>query len=291
MDEIKKMNTKENVKIVTSNDFIMALGLENLSLKARKLLYITISQCKKNDKNFYMYEISVKKFAELMGITSEAVYGESQKITYELLKTVLRVIPKNQKDYEQYTVFSKCKYNHNGVITIKLNPDMTNFLLDLNKEFTQPLLKDFLKMKSSYSIEIWHLMQREMKSKKPGVTDKIEFELSLEELRAVTGTQRKLKQLNDFKVNCFDKAIREIEENCNVKITYKNIKSGKKVVGFACTAVSTLHVDEDEIDIDTKNRVRLGVLRIQKKSKPLSKEEQAEYDRLVENSEQMSLAL
>ena len=44
----RELNTKESVRTVTSNQFITACGLEGISLKARKLLYIAISQSKKN---------------------------------------------------------------------------------------------------------------------------------------------------------------------------------------------------------------------------------------------------
>lgn len=140
-----------------------------MTLKARKLLYIAISQCKKNDQEFFEYQIT------------------------------------------------------------------------------------------NYSIEIWHLIQREMKSIKPNSTDIIQFDLSLEELRAVTGTQDKLKQMVHFKDKCFDKALREIYDNCGVNITYQNIRIGRKIVGFRCTAVSAVH----------KERARQGKERIRNSQKRL----------------------
>lgn len=289
MNELKKIDKRESLKTVTSNSFITAKGLEKLSLKARKMLYIAISQCRKNDKDFFSYEISVKDFAELMNITPEAVYTEADSITDELMSGVLRVIPEGKKYFKKYSLFSMCEYEHDGVLRFKLNKDMTNFLLKLKGDFTQPLLEDFLKMKSPYSMAIWHLMQREMQSKKPGVTNEIEFDLSIEELREVTGTQDKLKQIGQFKERCFDKALREIDENCGVKITYENIKKGRTVVGFHCSAESIYHIDESKIPQKVKDRARLGNLRIAQKQRELTPEEQEEYDLLVANSEQMEL--
>lgn len=290
MDELRKIDTRESVKTVTSNSFITAKGLEKLSLKARKMLYIAISQCRKNDKEFYTYEISVKDFAELMNITPEAVYSEADKITDELMSGVLRVMPEGKKYFEKYSLFSTCKYEHDGMLRFKLNPDMTSFLLGLKGDFSQPLLEDFIKMNSPYSMAIWHLMQREMHSRKPNLTNVIEFDLSLEELREVTGTQGKLKQLGQFKEKCFDKALREIDENCGVKITYENIKKGRTVVGFRCSAVSVYHIDESRIPQKVKDRARLGALKIQSKHRELTPEEQAEYELLVANSEQLELS-
>lgn len=289
MNELKKIDTRDSVKTVTSNSFVTAKGLEKLSLKARKMLYIAISQCRKNDKDFFSYEISVKDFAELMNITPEAVYTEADSITDELMSGVLRVIPEGKKYFKKYSLFSMCEYEHDGVLRFKLNKDMTNFLLELKGDFTQPLLEDFLKMKSPYSMAIWHLMQREMQSKKPGVTNTIEFDLSIEELREVTGTQDKFRQIGELKRFVFNKALREIDENCGVKITYENIKKGRSVVGFHCSAVSAYHIDESKIPQKVKDRARLGNLRIAQKQRELTPEEQEEYDLLVANSEQMEL--
>lgn len=289
MNELKKIDKRDSLKTVTSNSFITAKGLEKLSLKARKMLYIAISQCRKNDKDFFTYEISVKDFAELMNITPEAVYTEADGITDELMSGVLRVIPEGKKYFKKYSLFSMCEYEHDGVLRFKLNKDMTNFLLELKGDFTQPLLEDFLKMKSPYSMAIWHLMQREMQSKKPGVTNEIEFDLSIEELREVTGTQEKFKQIGELKRFVFDKALREIDENCGVKITYENIKKGRTVVGFHCSAESIYHIDESKIPQKVKDRARLGNLRIAQKQRELTPEEQEEYDLLVANSEQMEL--
>ena len=77
-----------------------------------------------------------------------------------------------------------------------------------------------------------------MKSQKPYADHIIEFDLSLEELREITGTEKKLKKLSDFKIRVLDKALKEIDENCNVVIKYENVKQGRKVIGFHFIAKS-----------------------------------------------------
>ncbi len=195
----------------------------------------------------------------------------------------------DKKYFKKYTLFSRCEYEHDGLIKFKLNPDMTTFLLQLRGDFCQPLLDDFLRMRSPYSMAIWHLMQREMHSKKPGLTNIIEFELSIEELREITGTQEKLKQLGQFKERVFDKALREIEDNCGVKITYENIKRGRTVVAFRCRAVSLIHISEDRIPQSVKDKARLGVLRITSAKRELTEAEQKEYNSLINKTDHVEL--
>lgn len=270
MEQKKNTDTRKTVRTVTSNDFITAMGIEEMTLKARKLLYIAISQCKKNDQEFFEYQINAKDFAKLMDIEPDNVYREADKITDELMKSFIRLEkPQNnqkKKSYLKLQLFDMCQYE-NGLLYFQISKKMTGYFLNLKKDFTKPLLNDFLKMKSNYSIEIWHLIQREMKSIKPNSTDIIQFDLSLEELRTVTGTQDKLKQMVHFKDKCFDKALREIYDNCGVNITYQNIRIGRKIVGFRCTAVSAVHIDTDNIPDDVKERARQGKERIRNSQK------------------------
>lgn len=257
----KKADTRSAIKVVTTNDFIMAHGLESISLNSRKLLYLAIAQCRKTDKEFFEYKITIKDFADLIGIKDTNLYQNAGKITRGLLSVTLEC--GDGKDYDQYTLFSKCSYRRGaGIIVFKLNPDMTDFLLNVKKDFTQPLLADFVRMKSPYSMAIWHLMQREMHSTKPGIVDELEFELTVDELRAVTGTQKKFKQIGQFKEKVLDKALREIDDNCGIVIGYKNLKKGRTITGFHFWAQTWNRLDPNDIPQSLINQIEEGKKRI-----------------------------
>lgn len=232
MSKKQKVNTDKTIHVVTANSFITACGLDKISLKARKLLYIAISQCKIKDNEFYEYSIKVSDFSKMMKIDSSNVYKEADKITDELMRGFVKIVEKGKKKYKKYSLFSFCECD-NAEIKFKLNDDMTDFLLALKGNFSKPLLDDFLCMKSKYSMAVWHLMQLKMNSEKPFINgEPKEFDLMLDELREVTGTQNKLKQISQFKERVLDEAIKEIYENCYVNIEYSNIKEGRIIIGF-----------------------------------------------------------
>lgn len=285
-----EINTKENIRTVTSNSFITANGLDGISLKARKLFYVAISQCRKNDNNFYEYSIKASEFANLLDISPTHVYEQSEKIAKELMKSYISYKPEGKKRFKMYSLFSKCEYTENSELKFKLNQDMTDFLLQIKSDFSQPLLSDFVKMNSPYSMAIWHLMQREMHSKKPNLTEVLSFTLSLEEMREVTGSQNKLKKLSQFKERILDKAIREISDNCGVDISYTYLKKGKEVIGFNFSAKNQVYIDELAITQETKDKVNLFELKQKSKSRKLTSAEQKEYERLVVHAEQMEFA-
>ena len=308
------VDKRVSIKVVSANDFITAKELSALPLNSRKLLYLAISQCKKSDKEFYEYAISAKDFAEMMGIDESNIYRDGRKITGRLMGLSLDCDLYGQ-GYEQYGLFSKCTYKKkDGIIRFKLNPDMTNFFLNLKKDFSQPLLEDFVHMNSPYSMAIWHLMQREMHSKKPSITQTIEFDLTLAELRSVTGTESKLRQIGQFKERVLDKAIREIRYNCGVVVTYTNIKDSRTIVGFHFTAIQEHHIDEATIPEHIKRQVEEGKRRIaaeqqkrgivptlipepeelplpepQPHSRPLTQMEREQYSEQTKDSEQLDI--
>lgn len=264
----RELNTKESVRTVTSNQFITSCGLGNISLKARKLLYIAVSQSKKTDTEFFEYEISVKEFADLMGIDASNVYQEADALTDELMRGFVKIQEKDSKSWRKYQLFDMCEYTENGSIRFEISKQMTDFLLNLTGNFSQPLLHDFLKMRSPYSMSIWHLMQREMKSKKLGMTATTSFDISLRELRQVTGCENKLKQVGEFKKRVLDKALREIFNNAGIRITYQNIKVGRTVEGFRFFAEGVAHIDLSKIPLAEQERIQANVERL-KKGEPL----------------------
>lgn len=251
----RKINTAETIRVVTSNNFLRASGLEDISLKARKLLYLAIAQCEKSDSEFFEYSISASNFAKFMDVDISNVYREADQITDELMKGFIKYKPEGTKDFHKFQLFKRCDYIHeDGILTFEMSPDMSPILLNLKKNFTQPLLDDFAKMRSNYSIEIWHLMQKEMQSKKAGLLDTITFNISLEELRKITGTEKKFERLSQFKAKVLEQAIKEIRNNCGMVVSYSNVKKGRKVIGFCFTAMSEFHASESQIKQITRER-------------------------------------
>lgn len=265
----KEVNTRKNIRVVTHNNFISARGLDKLSTKARKLLYLAISQCRLTDDEFFEYKITISDFAKLMNVAKTNVYQEVENITSELMPCYFHAKIVGSNDFDDFHLFKVCKYREKSGIIFRLSDEITMFLLHLTDNFSKPLLADFMNMRSPYSMAIWHLMQREMNSKKPGQTEQIEFDLSLNELRVVTGTEGILKGLSNFKERVLDKALREIYDNCGVSVTYENIKEGRTVIGFHFVAQNVIHTDIQDIKPLTKAKIKRLTKKLSERDKEL----------------------
>ena len=85
---------------------------------------------------------------------------------------------KNGKNYKLRHIFEECDYSE-GRLKFKLHKEMTDLLPGNNRSFSKPLMWDFMRMRSPYSIAIWHLMQKEMNSAKPYGVVQLETKLCI----------------------------------------------------------------------------------------------------------------
>ena len=227
----KKVDTRKNIRVVTKNSLITAKSLGSLSLNTRKFFLLAIAQCRISDKEFFAYEMSLEEFSQILNISKKSAYNYANSISDELLKIVV-VDELPNKEFRKYSAFSYVEYK-DGIISFKLNSDMTEFLLNLNKNFSKPLLADFMPMQSTFTMSVWHLMQREMQSSKPDPRHPaMHFNLSLEELRIVTNTENKLERISQFKERVLNTSIKEIKTLQLADITYTDVKRGRSVVSF-----------------------------------------------------------
>lgn len=289
MNEVKKLDKRETLRVVTDNGLIDAQDLSSLSLNARKLFYVAVSQCRQNDKELYEYETTPAELAEMWGIDRSNVYREADKITTELMKIVI-TLRTGKKSFKKRHLFEKCNYDDDAVLTFKLHNEMTDLLLGLKKDFSKPLVWDFMKMRSPYSMALWHLFQKEMKSFKPMMTQRLVFDISLEELRTVTGCENKFKSISEFKRFVLDKALKEIKRNCWVNITYDNIKRSRTVTGFRFTAESIWgYMDVSKMPFRMQKRMRKADLIRKRASVGLDPDEQEELLDLMADLDQLTL--
>ncbi len=235
METTREIDKRESLRVVTDNSIIDAKDISMLSLDARKLFYVAVSQCKRGDKEFYTYETTPTELAEMWDISRQQVYKIAKKICKELMGITIE-LPNGAKGFKMRHLFELCDYDDDSVLVFRLHKEMTDMLLGLKKDFSKPLMWDFMRMRSTYSMALWHLFQKEMHSFKPMMSAPIEFDLTLEELRKATGTENKLKQVGEFKKKVLDRAVIDIKRNCWVDISYTNLKRGRFVTGFRFTA-------------------------------------------------------
>ena len=176
-----------------------------------------------------------------------------------------------------------------GHVRVRIDDRLAPYLFNLSRHYTRYQLYNVLAMRSAFSIRMYELLK--------SYTFQKTKEFSVDELKKILMVDEKKSytNFNLFRTKVIDKAIDEINSLTDLRITYKTIKKGKKVVAVKfsmtvkpleeqyvsmCSALESIDIDLHQA-IDKK--------KTKEKNGKLSLEEQREYDRLVKDSEQISL--
>ena len=156
-EQIYPLQLNPDYYVVTANDLIK--GKQKMTLREAQLLYITMSQVVKEDKDFKTYSIAVSELASFMGIGPNALYRDLENICTSLLKRVVKIYVQDannpsERKWKAFQWISAAEYE-NGKLTIKLNDELKPFLIELVSHYSQILLGTLCSFNSYYAARLY----------------------------------------------------------------------------------------------------------------------------------------
>jgi plasmid replication initiation protein len=110
-----------------------------------------------------------------------------------------------------------------GYITLKFDPELKPYLLQLKSQFTKINIVDTLKLKSVHAIRIFELLLQYISIGNRRIT--------IEQLRVYCGIEKQeYSDYFDLKRKVIEKAKTEINAKTQYKVDYKEIKESRKVI-------------------------------------------------------------
>lgn len=223
------IENKNNLVVVQSNKLIESHYKQEYTVQEQRTVLWIIGKIHKEDfvyhKNNELKEIkiSASEYASLMDIPVKNVYRDAEKIGESLMEKVLK-IEETDKWLLVHWV-SSMRYE-NGIITIKIHPDLIPYLVDLKEKFTAFKLENILYLNSSHAIKIYQLLAQ---YKKIG-----EREITLDALRSILGISelKAYSAYGSIKRRILEISKREINEKTDLTVSYKEIKAGRKVIAI-----------------------------------------------------------
>ena len=276
IDEKNMIETTREYLVVKSNELIQKSRFE-LSLTEQKTIAFVCALIKPidaldriNGVPFQLeYDFNIRDYCKVCGIDYDN--GNNYIKVKETLKKL--------SDRSMWVEFgdtdvlcrwlSKVKTNkRSGVAHIKLDEDLAPYLFDLGQKFTQYQLYNILAFKSAFSVRIYELMKSYawQKSKTFDI-DELKSLLGVENVKSYT-------RFPDFRRYVLEIAEREINELSDLIISYEPITKGRKVVG---------------IKFNIKQKGAMDTLIAQARTRELTDEEKADYDRKAKSAKQMSI--
>lgn len=208
-------------------------GKQALKLNSAKLIRAAIMQVVKEDTDLKPYIITIKEFAELLQIDKSNVYKYADEITNDIIRNPVYIRKVDGKNIKWIKIpwVSRCEYNSDMGIAIKLNDELKPFLINLKEHYTQYTLQEVLAMKSVYAIRIFEMIQSRIMSKVLP-KDGVEIDITVQEIRECCDCMDKYPLIGNFKDRVLDKAKEEINRVTMYHMDYSYIKKGRSVVAI-----------------------------------------------------------
>lgn len=209
-------------------------GKQALKLNSAKLIRAAIMQVVRDDEELKPYIITISELAELLNVPKSNIYRDIDDITDDILNNPVYIREEAGKKVRWIKIpwVTRCEYNSDIGVALKLNDELKPFLLNLKEHYTQYTLDSILVMKSVYAIRLYELLQSKIMTRilpRAGT----DIELSVETLKECCGCESKAyNTFSNFRNRVIDIAVKEINEKTLFTLSYDYVKKGKSVIGL-----------------------------------------------------------
>lgn len=216
---------------------------QKMSTVQAKIMYSILSKFK-----YLTQEVSLKELEEeVYTIPFKDVIPNFSQIkggrVYELIKTQtlnlvqqclsIKTYTNGREELTYYNLVSSAKIiPGSSKIEARISRDILPLLVNMVRDgYTQIAFKDIFKMKSTYSIRIYELLEKNRKS--PNVIKQGYYEILLSDFRFYLGIEPKqYPRWNNFRARVLLSAQKEIFEKTPLRFDISYIKSGRKITGI-----------------------------------------------------------
>ena len=243
--KIPTINKLDNRIVSEHNDLIRSTA--NMTSLSLKLFEIAVSAMDSREKQpSHEVRINKEQIYNALGIKGTSKNQQLSKALNTLRKSSNFEITTEQNGEIHDIGITPVYYADNNYSSdyavIRFAPEILPFITDLKKNFTQYQLNDILHLKNKYAVSMyrWFTMNYRQyeyyansgKRREDQIEKYANPEITLEELRKLTGTEKKYSAFYDVRRYIIDPICNKITKHTKYNITYDRIKSGRKVVAI-----------------------------------------------------------
>lgn len=257
MKEEKYLTIRDSV-VRQSNSFILNKRFKKfkLSMQQQKIMFFLTSRIQPDDKDFEEYTFKIVDFCRVCGLDS--VGGHS----YEIIKDSVQAladksvwVKKNDDEKDDTEILlrfiDKAEISkESGTIKVVISDDMKPYLLQLRKNYTSFELLYTLRFKKKASPRLYEILKsRHYDKLKPYI-----YEIEVEQLRELLNADDKetYKEYRYFNKMVIKPAVKEINEQTDITVTYTPKRNGKSIESLIFTIETKPPIERlrigDEVD-------------------------------------------
>jgi len=221
LKEIKKIN--KNAIATIHNNLIQAR--HRLSLEELRLMDTIISFIQPDDEDFKRYKIPVSVFKDLYNIQRKDIYDVVKRAVEGLLSKPIKIeeVEEGKRRFKMFNFISFGEYEEGaGNFYIEIDRNFKPYLLQLKEFFTRIPIKYTYVLNSKYAIRLYELLKQ---YEETGY--RVDY---LSDLREMLGVEPgEYSRFEAFERRVLKKAIEEINDKTDLKVSYSKKKTGRKV--------------------------------------------------------------
>lgn len=220
-EEKFEIEKQRNMRVVKSNDLVRRARYE-LSTPELKVMGFLFSKIKPTDTELSDQIFSIQEYCKVAGIDYKngKNYADIKKRLKDLRDKSFWII---EPDGTETTVgwIGKVWINRgSGKIRVRFDEDMSKYLLNLYKNYTQYSLLCTLPFTSVYSFRLYELLK--------SYAFQEETSIDLDLLKRLLGAEHYVK-FKDFRKRVLEMAQKEINLYTDIEFVWDSIMKGKKV--------------------------------------------------------------
>lgn len=237
-----------DVTLPVVQSYALINGKQSLKLNSAKLVRAAIMQLEKGDSGFKPYIITVKEISRMLNISASNTYRDIDSITDDIIKNPVEIkqsLPNGKEKWIKVPWVSRCEYNSDIGLLIRLNDDLAPLLLNLQEFMSQYPYEEIAEMRSVYSIRIFELLMSRIKTEKEKVQN-CTIAITLQEIREACDCVDLYSEYSNLKLRVIDPAVEDINKNTSCLVTYRCLKAGRKVAALEFNIISKDSVIETD---------------------------------------------
>jgi plasmid replication initiation protein len=215
--------------VVLSNKIVS--GRYSFTKEEQNFIYHVISQISKNDIDFKEYEVCISSLSKLDLIKKNHVRFKEFAINLINKKIILR--DKKTKTTTVTSWFSSISHTDGtSIIKACFDPKLKPYLIQLKQEFVQAKLPTLLSFKSKYSSRLYLLLKSDYDRQKKHRQNLYVIYTPNYLISQFEMPNSYENKYTNFKERFLLTSIEEINKKTELKIIYKELKTGRKITSI-----------------------------------------------------------
>lgn len=238
--------------LVQKSEPLLLMRTVPFNLGELKILDTYLSRINSHDEKCCTVTFTKSEYEKLMGIEKTNI-STLKKYTKRMLGKVIEV-PMSNKGYLQFVLFTsaKCELNDYGerVIELECSEKAKKLFFGIEQlGYLQYELKNILSLTSKYSFLLYLYLRKERY--------RSDWVIPLQELREQKLDIKNIETYLNFKYfkrDILDKAVKEINEKTDIKFSYENKKTGRRITGIRFQLIQEFNeVETNQLSFDNEN--------------------------------------